>query len=192
MAVIKVFPGDVDKKLAEVFTLYGYDGASMEFLSRATGLKKASLYHRFPGGKKEMALHVLSNIETWFRENFDAVIQKTELPIDLRLQKALESISTLFSDGDRNCPLRMLSAGSESSTFQEPIARCFTIIKEGFMKIGTENGLSQKVAEAKATDAIIDIQGSLILSRAMNDNQIFRTSLAAIPELLGKQENKKE
>lgn len=192
MAIIKVFPEDVDKKLAEVFTLYGYDGASMELLSRASGLKKASLYHRFPGGKKEMALHVLSNIEAWFMEKFNAVIQDTQLPVDQRLHIALESISTLFSDGDRNCPLRMLSAGSESSTFQEPIARCFTIIKESFKKIGMENGLPQKIAEAKATEAIIDIQGSLILSRAMKDNHIFRTSLAAIPELLGKQGNKKE
>eukprot|EP01034_Spumella_vulgaris_P003226 gene3226-4166_t len=48
MPVTKVFPEDVDRKLTEVFTRFGYDGASMELLSQATGLKKASLYHRFP------------------------------------------------------------------------------------------------------------------------------------------------
>ena len=37
------------EKLTKVFTSYGYDGASLTILSSATGLKRASLYHRFPG-----------------------------------------------------------------------------------------------------------------------------------------------
>ena len=42
----KVFQG-----LSDVFRRKGYDGASYSDLMKATGLVKASLYHRFPGGK---------------------------------------------------------------------------------------------------------------------------------------------
>jgi len=45
----KVFEG-----LSDVFRRKGYDGASYSDLMKATGLVKASLYHRFPGGKADM------------------------------------------------------------------------------------------------------------------------------------------
>jgi len=52
----KVLDETILKGLAEVFRSKGYEGASLKDLSEATGLKKASLYHRFPNGKSEMAL----------------------------------------------------------------------------------------------------------------------------------------
>ncbi|WP_159467688.1 TetR/AcrR family transcriptional regulator [Dyadobacter sp. 3J3] len=185
MPVTKVFPEDVDRKLTEVFTRFGYDGASMELLSQATGLKKASLYHRFPGGKKDMAAHVLKNLEIWFLENFQSVIEQENLPVQERLEKALLPINILFEDGARNCPLRMLSACSETPYFQEYIASCFAILNNGFTKIAFQNGMVESLANEKAMEAIINIQGSLVLSRAMSDNSIFKTSMARIPQLLG-------
>ncbi|MCH8014302.1 MAG: helix-turn-helix transcriptional regulator, partial [Candidatus Dadabacteria bacterium] len=57
------------RKLTQVFRDYGYEGASLTNLSKATGLKKASLYHRFPGGKEEMAIEVLNKAGKWIEEN---------------------------------------------------------------------------------------------------------------------------
>lgn len=185
MPVTKVFPKDVDRKLNEVFTRFGYDGASMELLSQATGLKKASLYHRFPGGKKDMAAHVLKKMEQWFLENFLFVIDQENIPVEERLEKALFALSSLFEDGSRNCSLRMLSACSETPYFQASIASCFTVISNAFIKVALEKGMTESVASARAMQAIINIQGSLVLSRAMNDNDIFKTSIAEIPGLLG-------
>lgn len=184
MAVTKVVPEDVDRKLSEVFTSFGYDGASMELLSQATGLKKASLYHRFPGGKRDMAAHVLKKVELWFLENVQGIIEHENLPVEERLEKALLAISYLFEDGARNCSLRMLSACSETPYFQETIARCFTILSNSFTRIAIDNGMEESLAKARALEAVINIQGSLVLSRAMKDNNIFKTSIAAIPNLL--------
>ncbi|MCF0055807.1 TetR/AcrR family transcriptional regulator [Dyadobacter sp. CY356] len=185
MAVTKVVPEDVDRKLSEVFTNFGYDGASMELLSQATGLKKASLYHRFPGGKRDMAAHVLKKVELWFQQNVQDVIEHENLPVEERLEKALLAISNLFEDGAKNCSLRMLSACSETPYFQETIASCFTILSNSFAKVAVENGMEESLAKTKAQEAVINIQGSLVLSRAMKDNNIFQTSIAGIPHLLG-------
>jgi TetR/AcrR family transcriptional repressor of lmrAB and yxaGH operons len=185
MPAIKVFPEDVDRKLTDVFTRFGYDGASMELLSQATGLKKASLYHRFPGGKKDMAAHVIRNVEIWFQENVNSVLQNETEPVEEKLGHALAAIRNLFEDGARNCPLRMLSACTETSYFQSAIASCFFVLKNGFSKIARENGMDESTAQAKAVEAMINIQGSLVLSRAMNDNSIFKTSISAVPQLLG-------
>ena len=45
--------------LSEVFRAHGYEGATLAKVSEATGLQKSSLYHRFPGGKEQMAKAVL-------------------------------------------------------------------------------------------------------------------------------------
>ena len=41
--------------LAEAFREHGYAGASLSVIGEATGLGRGSLYHFFPGGKREMA-----------------------------------------------------------------------------------------------------------------------------------------
>jgi AcrR family transcriptional regulator len=190
MPIVKVNPEDVDRKLDEIFTRYGYDGASMELLSQATGLKKASLYHRFPGGKKDMAAHVLKKVEAWFQVKFGDDLHNETVPVSERLDNALSSLRNMFEDGTRNCSLRMLSACSETPYFQSSISSCFSIIKDGFSKVAIENGMDENLAHAKALEAIINIQGSLVLSRAMSDNDIFINSISTIPQLLGMKINK--
>ena len=44
---------EIITKLIPVFRYYGYEGATVSRLSEATGLKKASLYHHFQGGKSK-------------------------------------------------------------------------------------------------------------------------------------------
>ena len=62
MANLKYSQNDVIQSLLEVFRKVGYDGASLQQLANATGLKKSSLYHRFPEGKKQMAEEVLKAV----------------------------------------------------------------------------------------------------------------------------------
>ncbi|MEP1982729.1 MAG: helix-turn-helix domain-containing protein, partial [Maribacter dokdonensis] len=57
----KVLDIEILTGLTKVFRSRGYEGASLKELSEATGLKKASLYHRFPNGKQEMADAVLQH-----------------------------------------------------------------------------------------------------------------------------------
>src|SRR5216683_2580241 len=54
--------------LSDVFRRKGYNGASYSDLMKATGLVKASLYHRFPGGKVEMVDAILLKADREFSE----------------------------------------------------------------------------------------------------------------------------
>ncbi len=62
--------------VSEVFRRVGYDGASLEELAKATGLKKSSLYHRFPEGKRQMATEVLRFAGQWVKENITDVLKR--------------------------------------------------------------------------------------------------------------------
>jgi len=67
----KVLTTEILVGLATVFRSRGYEGASLKELAEATGLKKASLYYRFPNGKQEMAEAVLNHIDDWVsRESY--------------------------------------------------------------------------------------------------------------------------
>ena len=69
MPATKVTDDEVFQNIAEVFRTYGYEGASIRLLSEATGLERASLYHRFPNGKEGMAVAVIAHTGAWFHEH---------------------------------------------------------------------------------------------------------------------------
>ncbi|HEX4251546.1 MAG TPA: TetR/AcrR family transcriptional regulator, partial [Pseudonocardia sp.] len=55
-------------RLAEVFRRTGFEGASLGALAEAAQLRRASLYHRFPDGKAQMAEVVLGRVEVLLGE----------------------------------------------------------------------------------------------------------------------------
>ena len=57
----KVQDIEIMTSLVKTFRSRGYEGSSLAELAKSTGLKKASLYHRFPKGKEEMAIAVLNH-----------------------------------------------------------------------------------------------------------------------------------
>ncbi len=75
MAHPKIEHEELVEKLFEVFRESGYEGASLMQLSEATGLKKPSLYHRFPGGKEEMVEIVLDYADKYMREQVIKVLE---------------------------------------------------------------------------------------------------------------------
>src|SRR5258707_12583600 len=66
MRPAKVTDAQLYEDLAAVFRRKGYAGTSYSDIREATGLVKASLYHRFPGGKEEMVNAILRRMDKHF------------------------------------------------------------------------------------------------------------------------------
>ncbi len=188
MPATKVHTGDVDQQLLRTFKNLGYDGASVALLAEAAGLKKASLYHRFPGGKQEMALAVIHNVKQVLAQQVTAVLLNKDMPLATRLKKALAVFYALYNGGTGNCVLRVLLVSSDAAVFKKDIADCFRILIKGFESVAQENGLSKKTARERAKDVMIIIQGSLLLSTLFNDKQLFRSRLDGIAAILSRRE----
>ena|ERR1700754_201574 len=184
MRTQKVDPENVDLKLFETFSKLGYDGASMELLAQATGLKKASLYHRFPNGKIEMAQQALSIVEEWIQQNIVAVSANKKIKPETRLKKAVAAIDELYNGGANNCLLRTLTVGTDAEAFKENVSSCFNLLADGFTDIAIDLGLSPKAARQQAKLINLLVQGSLVLAGATGDKGYFKNSLAKIPALL--------
>lgn len=168
--------------LMSVLRSKGYDGASLNELAEAAGLQKASLYHRFPGGKKEIGTAVLGFTAEWTQTYIAEVLgSKKESPKN-RLKKVLENINTLYASGKSTCIIRSLSLDDGMDIFGNELQNIVEVWIRSFHQLGIDFGMDSKVAEDLAINVFIKIQGSLIVSKIMANNNIFKTALSEIEE----------
>ena len=180
----KIESNDVVDRLTEVFRTVGYDGATLSKLSQATGLQRASLYHRFPGGKKEMAETVLSCAGTWVQTNILGPLSGPAGPEE-RLQRMTKKLDTFYCGGDASCLLDSLSFGDGGDIFQAHIKSAFSSWIKAFTRLVVEaTGCYKTRARQRAEDAVIRIQGALVLGRGTGNTEPFRRVLRTLPEVL--------
>ena len=163
-------------KLMEVFRSVGYDGASLADLAAATGLKKASLYHRFPEGKEAMAHAVLKHVADWNESEIVQILRSSE-PAEARLISVLNSINVLYDGGRLACILRALSHGTAAGLFRNEIAVIFQNWVVAFAHLATDFGHEPEISGRLAESTLIRIQGSLILAQTLQQPNLFQSAL---------------
>ena len=163
-----------------VFRSKGYDGASLNELAEATGLKKASLYHRFPGGKKEMTAAVLDFMESWINDKVYKVLSNNQVAPSQRLQEALKNINSVYNEGREVCLYRSLSMDTGMALFGEKIEKGINQWLNSFNVLGQAVGQDGKMAMQMAKQCFIEVQGSLVLSKAMDSTEPFQNAIQQI------------
>lgn len=161
------------------FRKMGFVGLSLAQISEATGLGKASLYHHFPGGKDQMAQEVMRFIQEWVQKEIVDVLTSHEDPKE-RLKNALKHIDTFYESGRASCLLEIMGGGTSPKSTRSIIHETFLALVRGFQKLAIDCGKTPAESKKIAEDAIIGIQGSLILSRATDDHSAFQRQLKAI------------
>lgn len=171
-------------KLSDVFRDVGFAGASLAKLSEATGLKRASLYHRFPDGKEQMAREVLDRAGAVVEAGILQPLQSEEAPRD-RITTVVTNLEAFYVGGKKACLLNMLaSPGCQDELFNAPIQAIFTALIGGFVSLLQDAGFDDETALTRAERAIALLQGSLVLSRGLGTTRPFQTFLDTLPEEL--------
>ncbi len=168
------------KGLKAVLSAKGYDGASLNELADSSGLKKASLYHRFPGGKKDITLAVLNFVGEWIDSNIVKVLKDSGQPPEERLKLALVNISELYGDGEKTCILRALSMDGGMELFGDELGSAAEEWVTSFTKLGVDMGMDEMEANKMAIDVLSKIQGSLVVAKLLNDKSVFKSALREI------------
>lgn len=170
-------------KLIPVFRQYGYEGATLTRLSQATGLGKASLYHHFPKGKEEMAVAVLEYVDRGLNEQLLAPLRSNRPPLE-RLRTMTKNIDDFYQHGQTACLLALLSVGEAHNLFQAHIERSLNVWIESLATVAIEVGIEPTVARQRAEDAVLQIQGALVLARGLNNTTAFERVLQSLPTML--------
>lgn len=163
--------------LGEVFRAHGYEGATLALIGEATGLGKGSLYHFFPGGKSQMAAEVLSEIDSWFDVNIFEPLRVSKDPARA-IADMIAGVDAYFRSGRRVCLVGVVALGASRDIFASQVHGYFSRWNDALARVLRRSGLSARIARRRSTDALLAIQGALVLARALDDPRIFRQAMA--------------
>jgi TetR/AcrR family transcriptional regulator, lmrAB and yxaGH operons repressor len=170
--------------LLKLFRQFGYEGVTISKISQATGLGKASLYHHFPGGKAEMAEAALTQVNLWLETDILPILRNNEKPID-RFQAMCAETSRFFNEGQNSClwAVLVLEAASDD-LFHTQIRWAFSQWIEAISNVLIAAELDRTLAKQRSEDAIIAIQGALILCHGLKEFTPFDRVLKQLPQQL--------
>jgi AcrR family transcriptional regulator len=170
-------------RLHEIFSRYGYEGASMARIAAATGLGKASLYHHFPNGKAQMARAVLDHVAAWFESNLFRPLEAVTPPRQ-RLVAMIATLQEHYASGERACLPAMLALGEERQMFAGQIESLFSRWTAHLTQMLADAGLARDVAERRAHDGLARVLGAMLMSRTLGDVRPFALMAEDLPLLL--------
>jgi AcrR family transcriptional regulator len=169
--------------LLHLFRQYGYDGATLSKISEATGLGKASLYHHFPGGKDEMVETVLDYLDRWMEQNILHRLQGEGSPI-ARLQQMCDRLSEVYEGGKQPCLSAILLLGSARGVFHQRVQDLYGDWIDAIAAVLIDAGSDPALAQQRGENAVIAIQGALILAQGLNDPAPFQRVMQQLPQQL--------
>lgn len=158
--------------LAEVFREYGFEGTSLSLISKATGLGKGSLYNFFPGGKEEMMIAVLADIDGWFKATIFSPLKQSSLP-EKAISAMMREVESYFQSGRKVCLVGALGLGTSRDPFAEDIRAYFVNWITALSACLASGSIPQSEARKLAEETVAGIQGAIILSRALDDENSF-------------------
>ena len=165
--------------LAEVFREHGYAGASLALIGKATGLGKGSLYHLFPGGKAEMAACVLAEIDAWFEATLYQPLREADRP-EIAISDMFGAVQTYFRSGQRVCLVGVLALGSGRDLFAEAVRGYFARWVAALADALRRSGHGEAASAALAEEIVAQIQGAIVLARALDEPAVFARALDAL------------
>lgn len=163
--------------LLDVFRLYGYEGATLSRLSKATGLKKSSLYHRYPEGKDDIVSAIVNHVSEQFQEYIIEPLLNNKVKPDKRFGQMICSINEYYDNGKKNCILNVLNLGEISLDVKEKLKHDYQNWLSVLIKLGEEAGMSNEEATLKSKHFLIAVEGSLVIQRITNDVDTFKESM---------------
>jgi TetR/AcrR family transcriptional regulator, lmrAB and yxaGH operons repressor len=172
--------------LLKLFRQFGYEGVTLTKISQATGLGKASLYHHFPGGKAEMATVALAEVNQWLETKILPILDSTQdrSPIVI-FQSMCQETSHFFNSGKNPCLWAVLAMEESSDTlFHNEISSALTKWIDAIAQVLIGARVDRKLAQQRSEDAIITIQGALIVSRGLRNYAPFQRVLQQLPQQL--------
>lgn len=170
-------------KALDLFRTCGFEGVSLKQLADATGLEKASLYYRYPGGKDEIVMAVAKDVVTWFEKNVFEPLGGSG-STRKRVAFVVERLREFYLNGTKSCITDVLSIPGGAEELKTALKGAMQSWLNAFTDVAKESGLSPATARARAEEAIVRFEGSLVVARVLGDNSAFERVLKQLPELL--------
>lgn len=163
----------------------GHDGFSYADLSKAVGIRKASIHHHFP--TKAGLLHVLMDrYRSTMIAHYEAIDANHTDAVD-RLRAFIDLYRQALDGGERLCLCVALSIGRDGldSAVHEEIT-AFRLATLDWLEAAFENGkhdgtlLSRHPSKSNAAACLATLEGAQLAARAARDVKFFDDATAVL------------
>lgn len=168
--------------LAIVFRTNGYDGASLATLAEAAGLKSASLYHRFRGGKEDMAVAALDHVEKAFDHILAPLLSEDDIAEGIR--EMARRVGKFYDDGRLACVLDTMTLQGAPDKVKQRAGQLAHAWLDAMAAAAARSGADSRESDRRAREAFVRIEGALVLARVLGDRTEFQRTLDALPDIL--------
>jgi AcrR family transcriptional regulator len=169
-------------RLAHVFRVAGFEGASLGALAEGAGLQRASLYHRFPGGKVQMAEAVMGRVKNLFTRALEPM--RSDPDVAAGVVESARRLSEIYAGGELPCVLDTLTLSGAPESIRARAAEITAAWIDAMAGAAERGGADADAARLVAEDAFVRIEGGLVLARLHGDPSAFRRALAQLPRML--------
>jgi orotidine-5'-phosphate decarboxylase len=91
------------------------------------------------------------------------------------------SVDAYYNHGQQACLLAMLALGEANGLFQAQIQQALNEWIDALASVAVETGVEAAIARQRAEDAILQIQGALILAKGLGSTAPFQRVLSTLP-----------
>ncbi len=180
MPIQKITQQELIAKSIVVFRTKGYHATSMQDLATACGLTKGLFYH-YHKSKKDLMLAVLTEVNSHFETRFFSKLRDNSISYLERKQIFIEKSNQLFDLETGGCIMGNtgLESLSQNPEFR-PLLKAFFQNWEEAMVVMFSSKYDFELSRQKAKQAIVDLEGSLILMQIFQDGSYLKSSLERI------------
>lgn len=169
-------------RLVTVFRTSGFEGASLGDLAAATNLRRASLYHRFPDGKAEMAEAVLTRLLSQFEQVLEPM--RSAPDVAAGIAESARHINEFYAAGRLPCVLDTLSLAGAPERVRAKAGELAKAWSDAMAAAARRGGCTRAVAQRRARDALVRFEGALVVARVLGDTSAFTEAVRELPRLL--------
>lgn len=166
--------------VTRVLGRHGFEGATLSRLQQASGLRPSSLYNYFPGGKEQMAEAALQRSREAIRAIAEAALAHHGDPEE-QLALLCRGLTELYDGGRSSCLLNLFGVGDAGERLAEPLRDWAEELIGAIASIIAGKGVWPDEARRRAEDAVIAIQGALVVSRALANASLFERTMRELP-----------
>ena len=169
MRPLKIPRDELLQRCANTFKRLGYHGTTMDALSVACGLTKASFYHHYPN-KESLLRDVLGWTHERLKQSLFSIAFDENLAPQERLTSMGRKAKKLFQDDSIGCLMGVVAVDATYGKVElmEPIRLFLDDWTAAFAKLYSA-GYSQEEAQRLARQLVADFEGAILLARIYGD-----------------------
>lgn len=176
---------------SRLFRIHGYDGISLNDILKDINIPKGSLYHYFPNGKEELAVEAIRHTKSIVLQLIEEVFDQYGDPIKGVQEHIYQLVHMMKDETDPvGFPIGTIAA-EKHSTNESIRAACQSAFEEWRELYSTkflEAGYSEKRANDCGIFILAAIEGGILLSLTMKNEESLLIIAEQIPQILTKTE----